>query len=140
MDAREEELINCLDALLRRVMVDQGHSPHLCSKREMTIIETLGKHGLQTMTEVADNAMLSLSTATGIVDNLVAKSLASRERSEEDRRVVQVELTPEGLKLYRESQEFRLKLVREILTSLKGAEQAAFMNLFRKIAQGIRTD
>jgi DNA-binding MarR family transcriptional regulator len=91
------------------------------------------------MSELAEHCSLSLSTVTGIVDSLVAKSLVSRVRSDADRRVVRVELTGEGRKMYDISLEFRLKLVRSMLTSLNRNEQDQFMALFRKIAEKVQS-
>jgi DNA-binding MarR family transcriptional regulator len=136
---RERELMDYLDKIVQRIMLTQEQTVYLCSKREMRIIENLGKHGLMMMSELAEHSTLSLSTVTGIVDSLVAKSLVSRVRSDADRRVVRVELTGEGRKMYDISLEFRLKLVRSMLTSLNRSEQDQFMALFRKIAEKVQS-
>lgn len=140
LEQKEKELLDYLDTLVHRVMMDQGQSAAMCSKREMRIIDILGKKELMIMTEVAEEAMLSLSTVTGIMDSLVEKSYARRERSEEDRRIVRVELTPEGRKLHRQSLEFRMKLVHGMLAPLTRSEQDDFIGLFRKIAEKIQAE
>ena len=43
---------------------------------------------------------LSLSSVTGIVDKLEEKALLRRDRSHEDRRIVQAGLTEEGRRMY----------------------------------------
>jgi DNA-binding MarR family transcriptional regulator len=136
---KEKELMDYLDVIVHRIMLTQEQTVYMCTKREMRIIEILGKRGLLMMTEVAELSTLSLSTVTGIIDSLVAKSLVSRVRSDADRRVVRVELTSEGRKMYDLSVEFRLKLVRSMLTSLNKGEQDQFMALFRKIAEKVQS-
>jgi DNA-binding MarR family transcriptional regulator len=136
---KEKELMNYLDVIVNRIMLTQEQTVYMCSKRECRIIEIIGKRGLLMMTELAEDSTLPLSTVTGIVDSLVAKSLVSRVRSDADRRVVRVELTSEGRKMYELSLEFRLKLVRSMLTSLNKSEQEQFMSLFRKIADKVQT-
>jgi DNA-binding MarR family transcriptional regulator len=136
---RERELMDYLDKIVQRIMLTQEQTVYMCTKREMRIIENLGKRGLMMMSELAEHSTLSLSTVTGIVDSLVAKNLVSRVRSDADRRVVRVELTSEGRKMYDISLEFRLKLVRSMLTSLNKNEQDQFMSLFRKIAEKVQS-
>jgi DNA-binding MarR family transcriptional regulator len=136
---KEKELMDYLDVIVHRIMLTQEQTVYMCTKREMRIIEILGKRGMLMMTELADLSTLSLSTVTGIIDSMVTKSLVSRVRSDADRRVVRVELTSEGRKLYDLSLEFRLKLVRSMLTSLNKSEQDQFMSLFRKIAEKVQT-
>ncbi len=140
LEQREKELLDYLDTLVHRVMMDQGQSAATCSKREMRIVDILGKKGLMIMTEVAEEALLSLSTVTGIMDSLVEKAFVRRERCDEDRRVVRVELTPEGRKLHRQSLEFRMKLVHGMLAPLSRIEQDTFIGLFRKIAEKIQAE
>ena len=58
------------------------------------------------MTHLAESLGVPLSTATHTVDRLVAKGLVERNRSEEDRRVVEVQMSEYGRKLqenFRES-------------------------------------
>jgi DNA-binding MarR family transcriptional regulator len=137
---KEKELMDYLDSIVHRIMLGQEQFVCMCSKRELRIVDILGKKGPSMMTELAEQAMLSLSTVTGIVDGLVEKSLVRRERSEEDRRVVRVELTEEGTKMHQQSLEFRMKLVHSMLTSLNRNEQDAFIDLFRKIAHRVQVD
>ncbi len=89
------------------------------------------------MREIADEATLSLSTATGVIDGLVAKGLVKRERSDADRRIVRVELTSEGLKIYEQALEVRSRMVRGMLGALNKEEQEQFVSLFRKIVERI---
>jgi len=123
-----------LDEIIHRFVFVQHHpGTDICKKQEMTMIEILGKRGPMIMTELSDSASLCLSTATGLIDGLVAKALVNRARSEEDRRVVQVELTNEGRKIYERAVEIRLRMVRGMLGALDQDEQETFVTLFRKI-------
>jgi len=51
------------------------------------------------MTQIAFALKIHVSTATGLLDRLIAKKLVKRESCEEDRRVVYCSLTEEGLKI-----------------------------------------
>jgi len=130
----EQEMMDYLEQIIHRfVFVQQQPATDICRKQEMTMIEILGKRGPMIMTELSDAAKLCLSTATGLIDALVGKTLVKRSRSEEDRRIVQVELTEDGQKLYEQALEARLRMVRGPLGALDQEEQNTFVKLFRKI-------
>jgi len=74
------------------------------------------------------------------MDNLVEKKLVKRERSEKDRRVVWVELMPEGRQIYEQVTEVHLSMVRGMLNSLNKEEQDMLIGLFRKIALRIERE
>jgi DNA-binding MarR family transcriptional regulator len=137
LEPKEQELMDYLDAIVQRIVLDLELPVGSCNKREVRLIEIVGKKSQIMMTEIAEQAMLSLSTVTGLVDNLVAKSLVRRERSEQDRRVVRIELTDEGKKMYQQSLDFRSNLVHSMLASLEKTEQDALIALFRKISERV---
>ena len=64
--------------------------------RVMLILRTQGP---VRMSRVASNIGTALSTATGIVDNLIKKDLVLRDIDPNDRRVVICKLSPEGKNL-----------------------------------------
>jgi DNA-binding MarR family transcriptional regulator len=131
---KEKEMMDYLEEVIHRfVFIEHHPGLDICRKAEMTMIEILGKSGPMIMTELSDSARLCVSTATGLIDGLVSKALVKRSRSEEDRRIVQVELTEEGQKIYEHALDARLRLVRGMLGALDRDEQETFTTLFRKI-------
>ncbi len=138
---KEKEMLDHLEAIVDRYVFTMDNSNmEVCRKGEVRIIEILGKNGRLTMTEVADRAMLSVSTITFVIDNLVEKGLVKRERSERDRRVVWVDLMPEGQKIFEQVTEVHLGMVRGMLSSLNRDEQDTLIGLFRKIALRIERE
>lgn len=87
------------------------------------------------MSEIADRLMLAVNSATSVVDKLVEKSVVSRERSDGDRRIVQVELTEAGRQIYEAAREGRMHMGRAMLTTLTEKEQDELLGLFRKMTQ-----
>ena len=127
-----------LEAIIHRYVFTQQHpGMDVCRKAEVKMVEILGARGPMIMTELSEAAMLSLSTVTGVIDGLVEKKIVKRERSEEDRRIVKVELTSEGEKIYEQALEVRLRMVRGMLGALNREEQEQFVNLFKKIGERI---
>jgi DNA-binding MarR family transcriptional regulator len=141
LESKEKELLEHLESIVYRFVFSQGQqSADICRKGEIKIVEILGKNGPMIMTEIAERAMLSVSTLTSIMDNLVGKRLVQRQRSEEDRRVVRVELTTEGRKVYQQVLETHMRMVRGMLSSLNKNEQETLVSLFRKIAERIENE
>ncbi len=141
LENKEKELLRHLESIVYRYVFTQGQqSVDVCRKGEVKIIEILGKGGPMMMTEIADRAMLSVSTVTSVMDSLVGKGLVQRERCEEDRRVVRVEVTAEGQKVYQQVLETHLRMVRGMLSSLNKNEQDTLISLFRKIAEKIESE
>jgi DNA-binding MarR family transcriptional regulator len=141
LESKEKELLEHLEAIVHRFVFTQGQqSVDVCRKGELRIVEILGKSGPMMMTEIAERAMLSVSTVTSIMDSLVSKAIVQRERSEEDRRVVRVELTPEGKKVFQQVVDTHMRMVRGMLTSLNRTEQDTLISLFRKIAEKIESE
>jgi len=59
-------------------------------------LRTIGEEGVVSMSDLAQHMHLHMSTVTGIIDRLEAAKLVTRDRSEEDARVMEVRLTPKG--------------------------------------------
>lgn len=107
------------------------------SPQEMRVLRTIGREQCCIMSGIANAIRLSLSSATGLIDRLVEKKLVRRDRSNEDRRVVQVELTPEGKELHEASTQGRVEFARELLQTLSPAEQAELVKLFGTMTERI---
>lgn len=58
------------------------------------VLRTLIKFGEMKISEISKKISLSNSTISGIIDRLEKRELVTRSRSEEDRRIVYVNLTP----------------------------------------------
>jgi DNA-binding MarR family transcriptional regulator len=110
------------------------------SWQEIRVLRAAGRQECCTMSGLADAICLSLSSATGLIDRLVGKKLIKRDRSSEDRRVVQVELTEQGRELHEETMEGPVEFSRGLLKGLNAEEQDALVSLFVKISERIKTE
>jgi MarR family transcriptional regulator, organic hydroperoxide resistance regulator len=68
-------------------------SPH-----QMYFLKFLDLKGMLTPSEIAEQLGITLGAVTGFMDRVYKLGMISRTRSEEDRRVVLIELTEEGKK------------------------------------------
>lgn len=110
------------------------------SWQEVRVLRAVSRQECCPMSGLADMICLSLSSATGLIDRLVNKKLVKRDRSSEDRRVVQVELTEQGRELNEEAMAGPVGFSREILKGLTPDEQDALVSLFGKISDRIKQE
>jgi len=108
--------------------------------QEVRVLRAVGRQECCPMSGLADMICLSLSSATGLIDRLVSKKLVKRDRSSEDRRVVQVELTEQGRELNEEAMEGPVEFARGMLKGLNADEQDALVSLFGKISERIKRE
>ncbi|MBI2787744.1 MAG: MarR family transcriptional regulator [Elusimicrobia bacterium] len=108
--------------------------------QEVRVLRAVGRQECCPMSGLADMICLSLSSATGLIDRLVSKKLVKRDRSSEDRRVVQVELTEQGRELNEEAMAGPVEFARGMLKGLNADEQDALVSLFGKISELIKKE
>jgi len=143
LDRRAADLQEVVQDILKQfqsVHAAAANGPHVeLNMQELRLVEFLGNEGPRMMRELAEYLTVAVNSVTSIVDNLERKELVRRHRSEQDRRVVRVELTDPGREVYQSLVEVNLRLFRSMLGALTEDEQEIFMVLFRKIARAGRT-
>ncbi|ETX04351.1 YHS domain-containing protein [Candidatus Entotheonella palauensis] len=103
------------------------------STAEWETILLLGQQGACNMRQIAATCRTALSTMTGIVDRLETnKALVRRLPSATDRRVVLVQLTEEGQRVYRHRLESDMQVVLTLLQPLTPQEQQMFVACIHK--------
>jgi DNA-binding MarR family transcriptional regulator len=97
-------------------------SPH-----QMYFLNFLERKKTLTPSEIAEQHGITLGAVTGFVDRLYKLGLITRTRSEEDRRLVLIELTPEGEKRLRAFDTTRQYKHAKILSRI-GADEIEQLN------------
>ena len=91
------------------------------------------------MTELADRILASKSGLTRVIDRMEEAGLVRRERPPEDRRVVRVLITPEGVKALDDARSVHRRGVREhYLAHLSRSELASVTAALRKVREHVR--
>ncbi len=104
------------------------------NKQECRVINVVGQFQPLMMREISERSKLGVTNTTGIVDKLVKRKYLCRDRSDEDRRIVKICLTPEGEEIYQMEIENYRKVSRAILSALDEKEQQAMLRMMRKAA------
>jgi DNA-binding MarR family transcriptional regulator len=98
---------------IARQMDDQGIRP-----RQFAVLRFLLEQGSATIGEVQEHLYTSLSTASTVISQLEDAGYVTRTRSEDDNRVVIVELTPAGSDVANNTSMGGIALLRRRLDSL----------------------
>ena len=104
------------------------------SKKELMIIDYVAKVKQCIMRDIADFLNAPVSTLTSIIDRLVKKKQLCRERSDEDRRIVNVMLGIEGEKTYDMFESSKIRMSKTMLSALEESEQEELIRLMEKIS------
>jgi DNA-binding MarR family transcriptional regulator len=104
---------------------------------EWSVLVEVGEHRRLMMSRLAQACGLPFSTMTGLVGRLETKGYLRRIRTDTDRRVVHVELTPQGDRLYRARLEADMRIVIALLDALTAREQAAVVRALGKVTDAL---
>jgi DNA-binding MarR family transcriptional regulator len=108
------------------------------NEKELIVISFVGQNKSVKMSAIAENIQAPLSTLTTIVDKLVANKFLLRFNSEEDRRVVNVELDKKGKDSYKEFVNRKKTMAKRILAHFKETEQDTLIDNITKLASSIK--
>ncbi len=95
------------------------------TNNDMHIIEAVGLGDGSNMSMIARKLGITVGSLTTSMNSLVNKKYVVRERSEADRRIVYIRLTPKGEKAYRHHEEFHKKMVESVVEKLSEEEVKA---------------
>lgn len=84
------------------------------SYNDFHIIEAIGMDQPKSMTEIAARMKVTMGTLTKAMDGLTSKGYAIRERSNKDKRMVDVSLTEKGKKAFRHHEDFHRDMIQNV--------------------------
>ena len=97
-----------------RKHADYIKTKYKISALEMEIIQFVILDGRKKMKEIGEHFNIKLSTLTSIIDKIERQKLVKRVNSKEDRRVVYLEATKKGQRLYTDYSRY-LKIVSQMM-------------------------
>ena len=118
----------------RTMHLNRGYADAMLqlSPLEMRSLMWLARRGRTVMSDFAQGIDVPLSTATRIVNRLVKKGIVERQRSDEDRRIVEIDLSAEAYKHRNKFLEARVTAIATVLEQLDIAESQLLLELLEK--------
>lgn len=102
---------------------------------EFLVLRTLAASGPCPMVDLAKEQFISPPALTSIVDNLEKQGLVERERSKEDRRIINIRITNKGEKLFARAELLYKKFFEKVMRSLTKQEIGIVLTVFDKLSK-----
>jgi DNA-binding MarR family transcriptional regulator len=139
----QEDVIRLADALNGIATLYQFRSLNKKLYGALTVSQSyclrfLYFQGARTMSELAGELHVRLSTVTGVIDQLEGKRLVERTDHPEDRRSLHVRLTPKGRNLYHAAHEAFLSHLKPLLDNRPSADREKLLWFLTDITESIR--
>ncbi|MCM1992312.1 MarR family winged helix-turn-helix transcriptional regulator [Oceanirhabdus seepicola] len=100
---------------------------------EIHTIEEIGMYGSRTMSEIAMDLGITVGTLTIAMNNLVKKGYVNRQRSDRDRRVVEISLTRKGKLAFRVHEKFHTDMIKNTIDGLTEEEGVVLNSALEKL-------
>ena len=100
---------------------------------EFGILQQLSESGPTPMVRLSDENLVTKAAMTVIIDEMESKGLVRRARDSSDRRVVNVQLTPAGKKLFIAARRRHEEVVAGLVSTLEPDEIRALIRSFEKL-------
>ncbi|MCL6014863.1 MAG: MarR family transcriptional regulator [Candidatus Thermoplasmatota archaeon] len=78
---------------------------------EYSILRYLTEEGSMPMVQMANNIMVTQGWITGLIDSMEGRKLVERTRSRDDRRVIELNITKEGSKVFERAKKVHLEYI-----------------------------
>lgn len=141
--AETERLRACFIVLIRVFHVNERAAPAAegqikYSPYDFQSLEFIARQPGCMATALASHLVVSPTTATSIIDRLVARGLVQRQRPEKNRRSISLSLTAAGRTLHQAIIRQGLKNMAVMLEPLSPTERGEFLRQMGKIVDRVR--
>lgn len=109
------------------------------SNNDMHIIEAIGLGPGTRMSVIARRLNITVGSLTTSMNGLVNKGYVARQRSERDRRVVNIYLLEKGIAAYKHHEQFHREMTEALMSCLTPEEQVVWVKSLDKITEFFRS-
>ncbi|QQZ10213.1 MarR family winged helix-turn-helix transcriptional regulator [Heyndrickxia vini] len=97
------------------------------------VLRHLKKNGKSRPSDIAKNLGLTPPSLTHLSEKLIKKGLSIRLRDDEDRRILYLDITDEGLKILEKAQEIGIQLRTQLFNKLTEEELTQLFRIYEKL-------
>lgn len=126
------QILSQLEPLIarqRRAVAEQGCFRQI-SSTQLHVLFLLVSEGPMPMSRLAEHLSVSLPNVTGIIERMFERGLVQRIRSEDDRRVVEVQATAAGRRTVEEIDMIRRGQIEAVVCRLSPSQQERALRTF----------
>ena len=105
------------------------------TNNDMHVIEAVGTGDGKNMSSIARKLNITVGSLTTAMNSLVNKKYVERRRSEEDRRVVFVKLTPKGIRAFRHHEDYHRQMTKAVVDKLDETEMPVLLKTLDALSE-----
>ena len=124
------------------LMLDEADR-HFFRQFDLSIVQYYSLHWLRdgqpiNLSQLSIKLLCDPGHVTRTVNALESRGLILRQRAGEDKRVIQVSITPKGMELYRNVSQKYANITQKRMSILSETEQAMLKELLAKLGNGLK--
>jgi MarR family transcriptional regulator, 2-MHQ and catechol-resistance regulon repressor len=100
---------------------------------EFSVLEVLYYQGKQTIQQIGNRILISSGSMTYVIDKLEQKGIIKRNDCREDRRVIHITLTADGMEMMDNIMPMYQDIVDSFFVDLTGDESQLLVNFLKKV-------
>ncbi|KKC47231.1 MULTISPECIES: MarR family winged helix-turn-helix transcriptional regulator [Paenibacillus] len=144
-EAVSQELIRQLDdrfRLVRKLINSEWNrdNEHGLGLTHVRILSLLSSEGPQKASVLADRLQITSGAVTGLADRLVELGYISRERGEQDRRVVLLDIEANGKQLLEQVSKTKQKLMYKLYEGMDGTDMEQMLRYFDRMIANLQSE
>jgi len=130
------------EVVFRAIMLASKKMPHFFDKvleevdlrlTEFRVLQRLSEMGPTPMAKLSDETLVTKAAVTAITDEMEQKGLVKRVREPTDRRIIKVEMTPAGSRLYALAKQRHEAIIARIISLLDPDEIKVLLRSYEKL-------
>ena len=138
---KERNALNAFISLNRavetvRININKNFQHNGLTESQFGVLEALLHLGPLCQKDIAEKLLVSSGNITMVIDNLEKRKLVKRNRSENDRRYIHIELTKSGKNLIQSIFPGHVDSIVKEFSILTAEEQKTLRNLTKKLGKG----
>ena len=133
------QLDDLVPVLVKHLQISDPHKLYgiKITLQQYLALDTLAKKGKCMITDLSKSLGIALSTVTELVDRLTKRRFVKRKKDIKDRRIVWVNLTNEGLEIYKKINAKKQSRVAVILEKLTRGDRDALINILKVVSRTV---
>lgn len=112
---------------------ESNASAHKLTNKQINYLKIIDSRYRITFSQLAQETNHSKPTITEVINKFISQDYVYRERSQKDRRVFYIYLTPKGKSIARAEETTQLRLIERIQKNLSDDEVVLFITLLERV-------
>ncbi|MCL6015422.1 MAG: MarR family transcriptional regulator, partial [Candidatus Thermoplasmatota archaeon] len=100
---------------------------------EYSILRYLTEEGNMPMVQMANNIMVTQGWITGLIDSMEKRNLVERTRSKDDRRVIELNITKEGSKVFERAKKVHMEYIANCIKHMDDETVSSTVKLLKDL-------